>query len=132
MNRQLTIDEYFTLLKKNELNLVENHALKTFETYIQDCQKYEPYLVDDTRAYYNDFIRRLSQLSHEENITRCEQSALQKFSSLIPKEEEVTTLTPDNDGPKKVLTKAGYIDSAIILAMLLNLGFIVAMTFLKK
>lgn len=122
----VTVEEYFTLLKKTEeLTPKEIMQKKEFEDFIDRCENNAEFISPATESVYAEYQRKLANLSVEENKSPQEIALLTQFQEKMEKSNE-----EENVYVRK-LDKAGYASAIVILVMLLNIGFIVAMALLK-
>lgn len=122
----VTVEEYFTLLKKTEeLSPKEIMQKKEFEDFIERCENNAEFISPATESVYAEYQRKLANLSVEETKTPQEIALLTEYQEKMEKSKE-----EENVYVKK-LDKAGYASAIVILTMLLNIGFIVAMALLK-
>lgn len=127
MNSQtnlITVEQYFNILNQESLKPEEIVQKASFEKYIQMCRTYESYLSPAAQSILSSYNAHVMAMGTKENKTSHEESVLKDFQSAFEKTDE----TLNQDGPVRTLTKSGYIDATIILAVILNLGFIIAMT----
>lgn len=151
---EIGMEEYFRLiaLPEEELQqILESDATKKvafdrFEKYINQCEELENgngidheggLLPDSAKPILNLYQQYITtKLKEKETRTPREERLVEKYckeqnqteddkNNVVPirtRMKEQNYYTPNN--------KAGYIDATIILVMLLNIGFIVAMTIL--
>lgn len=124
-NNLITSSEYFELLKKTELTPIESSQKKSFEDFIKQCQKYEELISPASQSILTQYNTKSLELANNENRTSHEEAVLEEFKNGFIQNENLT-----QEGPSRKLAKAGYIDAAVILTIILNVGFIVAMTIL--
>lgn len=120
-NRQsvITTDKYFELSAKKELTPFEEILKENYEEFIELATSNEKYITPTTEkilSEYNFKVLNGTNLSQEP-----------------PKEEVQKEQTPEYTLTRS-MKKAGYINASVILVVLLNIGFIIAMTivFMKK
>lgn len=123
----ITVDEYFSLCQANDLKTEDLIKKKKFEKFILLCQEYEQNLTPEAESILKEYRNKQMALVAKQNIPEDQKFNLMNF----PNEEETVNNIEEN-APVRKLSKAGYVDSTIILIVLLNLGFIVALTFLGK
>lgn len=131
MNSQdslISVEEYFKILEKENLKPEELISKKSFEKYISLCKDYEDFLSPAAQSILNAYNSRVMNLNVKENKTAHEESVLTDFQSAF----EATKEDLEQEGPVRRLAKSGYIDAAVILTILLNVGFIIAMTMLGR
>lgn len=123
-----TTEEYFAILaKENDLTPKEVIKKRRFEWFITNCEKNPDLLSDATEDVYAKYKNYMITLSEKENKTPLEQETVNGYQQKIlemgkeENEEEVYT---------RKLNKAGYVNATIILVMILNIGFIIAMALL--
>lgn len=120
---QISVDQYLELLNKPNLTPDEIIKKQQFESFINLCQVYEQFLSVDAQSILAEYTTKKN--AYNKNTIKASSPDLPN----LPKLENV--LTNEEEGPVRKLSKAGYIDSAVILIVLLNIGFIVAITFLR-
>ena len=114
----ITVPEYFELIQKVELTPKEQYQVQTFENFITNAIQYEDLASDFLKsviAMYRAHIRALYSAGKEELVEQIESKMVRK----LPNNGNVRT---------HKLPDAGFVSSAIILVVLLNIGFIVALT----
>ena len=123
----ITVNQYFILLEKDpsELKPDEKIKIKSFNTFIRLCKKYESLISDAALDILKEYNSRIVSLTKKENKTTHEEQVLKEFQSALENSNEEVLA---NNSPTRKLTKAGYIDATVILIILLNIGFIVAIT----
>lgn len=117
--RLVSVPEYFQLIQKENLTEEENIQIRQFENFITTAIQYEDKASEALKSViemYRAQIRVLYYTGKEEIAENLES----KIESRLPNNENIRSLKP--------LPKAGFVSSAIILIVLLNLGFIIAMT----
>lgn len=130
----VTVDEFFRLIALKEDTFKENTLylaqIETFRTFIKSCQELEAQGLEpeSSTSYLNDFYRhavKLQQMQEEER-TELQQEVIKMVpEELLEKEKEMIrtrNIKPSNN--------SGYVNAFIILVVLLNIGFILAMTIL--
>ncbi len=121
----ITVEEYFDLLKKTEeLTNEEILQKKAFENFIEKCETHSEYISPATENIYADYKRKLVNLSVIEDKTPQELDLVNNFQNKMQENQEENNYT-------RKLDKAGYISATVMLIMLLNIGFIIAMALLK-
>ena len=122
----ITTSEYFNLLNKENLNPEDIIKKVSYEKYIKLCKEYEDLLSPAAESILKEHNSKVMELSTKENKTIYEDAVLKEFQSTFEQNNEVSKT---NDGPvrKRNLANAGYVDATIVLVILLNLGFIIAM-----
>lgn len=147
----LSVEEYFKAiaLPENELeeflkNPKNNIAFTNFENHIQMAEELDNgngidqeggILPDSASFVLQQFHQKVSELIGKENKTPREEALVKKYykQETTEERENIVPLSRTRTKEKEYYTstnKAGYIDATIILIMLLNIGFIVAMTIL--
>lgn len=120
-NRQsvITTDQYFALSAKKELTPFEEILKKNYEDFIELATSNEKYITPTTEKILSEYNFKVL------NGTNLNQEA--------PKEEILKEQTSEYTLSRS-MKKAGYINASVILVVLLNIGFIIAMTivFMKK
>lgn len=130
MDDIVTVEEYFSILA-NDGNITPKEMMqkKRFEWFINNCEKNPDLLSDATEKIYAKYKNHLASLSEKENQTQLEQDIVIDYQRKVlemgkeENEEEVYT---------RKLNKAGYVNATIILVMILNIGFIIAMALLES
>lgn len=124
-----TTEEYFAILaKENDLTPKEVIKKRRFEWFITNCEKNPDLLSDATEDVYAKYKNYMITLSEKENKTPLEQESVNVYQQKIletgkeENEEEAYKRTLNN--------KSGYVNATIILVMILNIGFIIAMALL--
>ncbi len=125
-NNLITTEEYFEILNKNDLTPEELRKKAYFEDFIKRCKKYEAYISPAAQSILSEYNSKTMALDSKENKTIYEENVLKDFQAAFEDNLEI------NKTKKRKLVKAGYIDASIILAVLLNVGFIIALSLLKK
>lgn len=125
-NELISVEEYFNLLNQEELNEIQQFQKRRFENFIQNCENYLDVLTDETKKVYADYQKGFSKLYTKENRTNHEENLLMSYER---KMEEIKTDEVCDEYTRK-LSKAGYVNATIILVMILNIGFIIAMALL--
>lgn len=120
----ITTDEYFNILKQENLKPEDIIKKVSYEKYIKLCNEYEEFLSPAAQSILNTHNSKTMELSSKENKTPYEDAVLNEFKSTFEQNQQQL----NNDGPVRKLAKAGYVDATIILVVLLNLGFIIAVT----
>lgn len=123
-------EEYFAILaKENDLTPKEVIKKRRFEWFITNCEKNPDLLSDATEDVYAKYKNYMITLSEKENKTPLEQEAVNGYQQKIlemGKEEN-----EEEEAYKRTLSnKSGYVNATIILVMILNIGFIIAMALL--
>ena len=144
----LPIDQYFELIAKPEEEVQEflknpknNIALTNFEYTIQKAEELENgndkeheggILPESANFILPKYHQKISELKEKENRTPREEILVTKYyNEMEQKEKQENNIVPMRTRTYyRPTSKAGYIDATIILIMLLNIGFIVAMTIL--
>ena len=144
----VTPEKYFNMLEQKDKITSEDAILaQNLEKYIRFCHKYKANLVEDVLAVYEDFMQRLKSLSAKEEKTPMEEMTLQMFQDILhplaeeteleqtelPSQEEGMKLSLDRTLPSVAKSNnSGYINATVILVMILNIGFIVAMAIIGR
>lgn len=119
----ITVNEYFELLGKNELTEKELNDKNNFERFIKECEEYPELISPAVSEVYSEYQKGLSKVYIKDTKTSNEENLITSFESKLNEKnqelEEEQTL-------KRTLDKAGYVNAIIILAMILNIGIIVA------
>ena len=124
----ITVDEYFKLLDKDNLTIEEMSQKNAFKKFILDCQEYESLISPAAQSILADYNNKLLSLETKKNKTSHEENVLKEFQNTF--QEQESNENKEYSGPTRNLSKAGYMDATIILALLLNVGFIIAMVIL--
>lgn len=127
MDNITTAEEYFEILAK-EKDLTPKEVIKKrrFEWFITNCEKNSDFVSDATEDIYAKYKKHLVALSEKENKTALEQEAVNNYQQKILEMEKRET----EEGYTRKLDKSGYVNATIILVMILNIGFIIAMALL--
>ncbi len=127
MDEAVTVEEYFTILAK-EGNLTPKDIMqkKRFESFITDCEKNPDLLSPATEDVYAEYKKHLAALPSKENPTQYEKEVIIDYQRKVLEMEEQN----EQEAYTKKLDKAGYVNATIILIMILNIGFIIAMALL--
>lgn len=127
----ITVTEYFELAHKESLTEEEKLAMEHFEDFIVNAITYEQYASDflkSTIALYRNSIMSLYSRNEAELAQNIENNIQQKIEE---KENQIAGIK-NNVRVRKMSSSSGYVSSAIILVVLLNLGFIIALTILSR
>lgn len=135
MDNIITVEEYTQLLnKEEELTPQEQIQVNSFENFIKNCEKYSNYLSPAVERIYSQYQKELAKIYTKEKRTKNENKVLVKFENQILKteneENNVVNFENENQYTRKLTNKAGYVNATIILVMILNIGFIIAMALL--
>lgn len=126
MNDIVTVEEYFAILaKKDGLTPKETMQKNHFEEFITNCEANPDLLSPAAEDIYAKYKKYLAAISTKENQTPLEQGILIDYQKKVSEREEEQEYT-------RKLDKAGYVNATIILVMLLNIGFIIAMALLGR
>lgn len=131
MNSQdklISVNEYFTILGQENLKPEDLIKKNSFENYINLCKEYEDFLSPAAQSILNAYNTRVMSLNVKESKTAHEENILKDFQEAF----QTTKQDLEQEGPIRRLAKAGYIDAAVILTILLNVGFIFAMAMLGR
>jgi hypothetical protein len=120
-----TTEEYFKILERDHLTPEEITKKDSYESFINNCKKYESLISPTAQSILSDYNSRVLGLGTKGNRTPLEESAFDDFKKPFNTEKEV-------EGPVRRLAKSGYIDATVILLVILNIGFIIAFTLLKS
>lgn len=142
----LPIDQYFEIIAKPEeevKNILKDHqtnrAFNNFEALILQAKGLEKgeILPESANFILPRYYQKIFELIEKENRTPREEILVtQYYNEMKPQEEQKNNIVPMRTRTKekndyyRPTSKAGYIDATVILIMLLNIGFIVAMTIL--
>ncbi len=125
-NEIITVEEYFTLLSKTEeLTPKEIMQKKIFEDFITRCEENSSLISPATESIYAEYKRKLASLVAKENPTPQEVTVITDFREKMESQE----MNQEASYTRK-LDKAGYVSATVVLVILLNIGFIVAMALL--
>lgn len=128
MNDIVTVEEYFAILaKKDGLTPKDTMQKNHFEEFITNCEKNPDLLSPAAQDIYAEYKKYLAALSTKENQTQLEQDIIIDYQKKVSEMEEQEQ---EQDYTRKLVDKAGYVNATIILVMLLNIGFIIAMALL--
>ena len=126
----IDVREYFELLKKDHLTPKELSQKNIFENRIRRCEEYSSYISPATESIYSEYKKQMAALFTKENLTPFENEVLIDYQTRLSETDKGGS-TEEDDYIKK-LAKAGYINATIILVMILNIGFIIAMALLGR
>lgn len=129
-NENFTVEEYFEILKKDIFTSKEINQKNIFENYIKKCEEYSLYLSPAVESIYSEYKKQMAALFTKENLTPFENEVLIDYQTRLSETDKGGS-TEEDDYIKK-LAKAGYINATIILVMILNIGFIIAMALLGR
>lgn len=122
-NEPVTTSEYFSILEKQDkLTPIEINKKRFYENFITTCSENIDLLSPTTENIYKEYQKEMHRICIKENRTYYEEEALQNYQAKMLQED-------DKDYVRK-LSKAGYVNATIIMVMILNIGFIVAMALL--
>jgi len=124
----ITTSEYFSIINKETLNPEDIIKKTSYENYITLCREYEDFLSPAAQSVLSEYNSKIMELSSKENKNVYEEAVLKKFQSTF---EQNNTISKTSDGSVRKLAKDGYIDATIILAVILNIGFIIAMAMIR-
>jgi len=122
----ITTEEYFQILGKENLSDIERIQKERYEKHIKLSQQYEDFLSPAAQNVLNVHNSRTMELGNKENKTLHEENVLKDFQSAFESHQN----NLEHEGPVRRLAQSGFIDAGIILAILLNVGFIIAMAIL--
>lgn len=125
----VSVTEYFDLVQKSNLTEEEKLAIDTFENFIVNAITYEEYASDflkSTIALYRAHINVLYSRGQDKLAERIDNS----IKDRVDLQKEELEKKRENIQTRKLSSNSGYISSAIILVVILNLGFIIALTIL--
>jgi hypothetical protein len=125
----ITTDEYFNILSQDTLKPEDIARKKSYEQYIELCEKYEDYLSPDAQSILTKHNERTMNLGSKEKKTSNEAKVLQDLQQRFENNNEVNE---HKEGPVRKLAKSGFIDATVIIVVILNVGFIIAMTILGR
>ena len=125
MNKLISVTEYFKLIEKAETNPAEftnedQMKVNQFENFITTAIQYEDTASEALKsviAMYREHIRVLYSTGKENLANQIEE----KLAVRLPEQENTRKLS---------LPQAGYVSSSIIVVVLLNIGFIIALAIL--
>lgn len=129
MNSQtnlITTEQYFDILSQESLKPEEIIQKVSYEKFISMCRQYDGLISPAAQSILNEYNSRVMTIGTKETKTSHEESILNDFQSAFKNNEENLS----QEGPTRTLAKAGYINATIILAILLNVGFVIAMAML--
>lgn len=127
MDDLVTVEEYFAILAR-EGNLTPKDIMqkKRFEWFITNCEKNQDLLSPATEDIYAKYKKCLVSLSLKENQTQAEKEIVIDYQRKVLEMEE----EKEQEYTRKLVDKAGYVNATIIIVMILNIGFIIAMALL--
>jgi hypothetical protein len=125
--KPITTDEYFDYLLDAKLDVEKILKKSTYEQYIELCKKYEDFLSPAAQNILSEYNTKTLSLEAKEKKTKQEEEVLKKFEQSFKDNNEL-----ENEGTVRKLTQSGYIDATIILAIILNVGFVIAMTIIGR
>lgn len=129
----LTVEEYFSLRDRMDLSPEEIVQKSRFEDFIKNCLEFEAYLSKDAQRILNEYnMKQLEYAAKREMNTKPEMNVESNNIVPFPLPPQEEPELVEEQGPVRTLTKAGYINSTVILIVILNIGFIVAMAFLGR
>lgn len=118
----VTPQDYFQILNKEEnLTPKERSQKMLFENFIANCEKNRNLLSPAVEDVYLEYQKELEKLYNNSNLVKKEKQNIINFDLRKEEQKEYT---------RKLTNKAGYINATIILVMILNIGFIIAMALL--
>lgn len=129
LDKIITPEEYYKeLINKENKTPEELMKIQRYEQYIRDCQDLDNLglLPESAQKNFTKHSSNIINLITKENKTEAEKKAIENYQNgteVNKKELEV---------PTRKLSKAGYVDATIILVVLLNIGFIIAMAILGR
>jgi hypothetical protein len=123
-----TTDEYFKILNQDKLNPSDLTKKESYEDFIENCQKYEDIITPATQSVLASYNSKLMNLSSKENKTSYEEEVVKNFKAPFQNQAEAER----TNGPVRKLAKSGFIDATIIIVIILNIGFTIAMTILGR
>lgn len=127
MNKIVTPEEYFTILAKKEITPKERSQKNIFEDFISNCEKNPDLLSPAVEDIYSAYKRGMAKLFAKENKTPMEIEVVASYQRKIA---ETKNQESNEENLVRTLNKAGYVNATIILVMILNIGFIIAMALL--
>lgn len=123
----ISIEEYFNILgKESKLDAKETVQKEEMKNYLEDCQALEDkgLLPESARPSLAKYEQKMVELQEKEKKTQLEQAELIKFQAKEEQKQE------EKEYGRVLNKKAGYVDAVVILVVLLNVGFIIAMAIL--
>lgn len=125
----IPVEEYFRLAsQEEELTPEETQQKEAFEEFIDYCTEYIDFLTPAAEAVYGKYKTHILGLNAKgDKKTEKENKIVQFYdqhNTFLEEEKEETY------GTSRKLSKAGYVDATVILVVLLNVGFIIAMAIL--
>ena len=130
LDNKITPEEYFTILsQERDLTPKEVMQKRIFEKeFLENCEEHSYHLSQATEDVYGEYHNRMAALISKENKTLLEIEVLEKYQKWILEREN----KENNEEIVRKLSndKGGYVNATIILVMILNIGFIIAMTLL--
>jgi hypothetical protein len=125
----ITTDEYFNILSQDTLKPEDIAKKEHYEQYIKLCEKYENYLSSEVESILAKHNEGIMKLGNKEKKTSNEAKVLQDLQQRFENNNEVNE---HKEGPVRKLAKSGFIDATVIIVVILNVGFIIAMTILGR
>ena len=121
----ITPDEYYKLIKKEGKLSIDEEI---------DVARYPDYLSNTAQSVVGYNNEKAMGLATQGTLTQREQQVLNRFNSNTPYNNPSNPTIGYQNGYTRTrsIRRAGYINATILLTMLLNIGFILAMTFISK
>lgn len=125
-----TVQEYYDLIANPNPSPVDLTKIRIYEDYMTMCRELDEkgLLPESAQKIVTEDRLHTMDLGTKENKTDHEEKVLSNFQSTFDNQN----MGKENDGPVRQLTKAGYIDATVILVVILNVGFIIAMALLGR
>ncbi len=128
-NKIVSIEKYFEILgKESKLDAKETVQKEEMKNYLEDCQALEDkgLLPESARPSLAKYEQKMVELQDkpEDTRTSLEQAEIIKFQARMEQNQE------EKEYGRVLNKKAGYVDAIVILVVLINVGFIIAMAIL--
>ena len=128
-NNTVTTEDYFRILEQIEpLSPIDGSKKQRYRAFITMCENNLPFLDDESQQIYGEYKKELLRLYQKNNPTPLEKEEMEVYESRM---NNVNTNEEEKGiGLSRTRSKAGYVDAVVILVLLLNIGFIIAMAIL--
>lgn len=119
----VTVEEYFAILKKDGvLSPKEISQKNIFEKFMAECEKMSDTLSPACQDICTEYRKEIAKLYYRRELTPLESEVLTHYESQKSTKEDL--------GYTRVFSKSGYVDAVVVLVLLMNVGFIIAMILL--
>lgn len=116
-NSVVTVEEYFEILTKvDALSPKEESQKNIFKQFLSDCENNKEHISPASRDIYTEYRKEIAKLYCKKNLTEREREEINEYESKMNNSNNHT----------RVLSKSGYVDAIVILALLLSVGIIIA------